>query len=100
MRGRHSGGSEKTWSVRGEGAINPGKVSNKACRDRGRVSAVLRPRGGRMDRGRTTLKGWRPFGKVRVMDASGGRRARGGEVGRDGAIRGREGRVIKVGEIT
>ena len=85
--------------MREEEAINPGEVSNKSCVDQGEVSAALSPHGGRMERGRTTLKGWRPFGKVRVMDASGGRRAQGGGVGRDGGIRGREGRVIKVGEI-
>ena len=56
-RRRHSGGSEKTWSVRGEGAINPGKVNNKSCRARGEVNAVLRPRSGRVEGGGTTLKG-------------------------------------------
>ena len=85
--------------MREEEAINPGEVSNKSCVDQGEVSAALSPHGGRMERGRTTLKGWRPFGKVCVMDASRGRRARGDGVGRDGGIRGREGRVIKVGEI-
>ena len=47
----------------------------------------MSPRGGRMERGKTTLKVWRPFGKVRMMDASGEWRARGGGVRRDGVIR-------------
>ena len=55
-RGRHSGGSKKTWSMRGEGAINPGKVSNKSCRDRGMKSVVVKPHNGRMGRGGTTHK--------------------------------------------
>ena len=71
LRGRHSGGSEKTWSVQGEEAINPGKVSIKACRDRGKVSVEEKPCGGRMERGGTSLKGWRPFGKVHKVEASG-----------------------------
>ena len=70
-RRRHSGGRDKTQNVREEEAINPGKVSIKACRDRGMVSAVLKPRGGRMERGGTAHKDWRPFGNVHKVDASG-----------------------------
>ena len=58
-----------------------------------------KPRSGRMERGGTTLKDWRPFGKVRMVDASREWRARGGGVRRDGGIRGKRVREFKVGAI-
>ena len=52
-----------------------------------------------MERGGTALKGWRPFRKVRKVEASGEGRARGGGVRGDGGIREKKVRVNKVGMI-
>ena len=44
-RRRHSGGSDRTWSMREEGEINPGEVSHKSYVVQERMQAEKDPRG-------------------------------------------------------
>ena len=56
-------------------------------------SAEENPRSGRMERGGIALKGWRPFGKVRKVEANREGRVQSGGVRGDGGIREKKVRV-------